>query len=95
LYTVPQAPCESNQANRPDVAAMLNNRLEQDFPGKTDFRHVEFLEAEWLADRNAQQLLEQGEVNLPFVLVDGETATSGDKVNIARIADIVREKISH
>lgn len=79
LYTVPQAACGTQQMSWQDVALMLKNQLERSIPGRHSFGHIEFMDNQWFEDYRAQELLERGEVSLPFVLVDGEIA-SADKV---------------
>ncbi|MFN2396874.1 MAG: hypothetical protein ABR597_14435, partial [Bacteroidales bacterium] len=85
LYTVPQAACGSGQMSWQDVAAMVNNQLQRSFNEQIAFEHVEFMNSRWFEDATAQELLDRGEVNFPFVLVDGEIASADKKVNIPKI----------
>lgn len=43
------------------------------------------MSGEWFNHTSAQQLLEKGEVNFPFVLVNGEIACADKKINISKI----------
>ena len=94
LYTVPQAACGSGQMSWQDVAAMVRNQLERHYAGKFHFEHIEFMDDRWFSETHAQELLERGEVNLPFVLVDGEIASADKKVNISKIKKFLQNKIS-
>ena len=48
----------------------------------------------WFADDNAQDLLEKGMVNFPFVLVNGEVACNEKKMNISKVRRFAEEKLN-
>ena len=39
-----------------------------------EFNHIEFMSGQWFENKKAQEMLENSEVIIPFVLVDGEIA---------------------
>ncbi len=94
LYTVPKAACGSGQMSWQDVAVMVKKQLQHSFNGKIDFEHVEFMNPRWCEDATAQELLDRGVVNFPFVLVDGEIASADKKVNISKIKKHIQTRIS-
>lgn len=90
LYTIPMAACDSNKMNWHDLAILVKNQLRTVFGESVGFVHKEFMSPEWFTDDQAQQLLESGEVNFPFVLVNGEVASCDKKVNISKIRRCVQ-----
>ncbi|MDZ7604670.1 MAG: hypothetical protein U5K79_03570 [Cyclobacteriaceae bacterium] len=46
---------------------------------------------QWFENQKAQEMLENGEVNFPFVLVDGEIASADKKINISKINRAINE----
>jgi hypothetical protein len=94
LYTIPQAACDQKKMSWPDVASLLKNQMEHFFQNNVIFQHIEFMSEPWFADANAQDLLEKGIVNFPFVLVNGEAACSEKKVNISKIRRFAESKIN-
>ena len=59
---------------------MVKNQLETRFGKLIEFKHVEFMSEQWFGNQKAQEMLENGEVNFPFVLVDGEIASVDKKL---------------
>lgn len=94
LYTIPQAACDQKKMSWNDAATLLKNQMEYVFQNMVDFKHIEFMSDLWFADDNAQGLLENGMVNFPFVLVNGEVACSEKKVNISKIRRFAESKIT-
>jgi hypothetical protein len=94
LYTIPQEACGPQQVSWNDVARMVDAQLSGSFPDVVDFEHVSFMDAVWFADSRAQELLENGNLNFPFVLVDGELVSAEKKVNISRLKKFIKQKIS-
>jgi hypothetical protein len=94
LYTIPQAACDQKKMSWTDVASLLKNQMEHFFQNKVVFEHIEFMSGNWFADENAQTLLEKGEANFPFVLVNGEVGCSEKKVNISKIRRFAELKIN-
>ena len=94
LYTIPMAACDSKKMNWNDVANLIKIQLKTFFGEAASFVHLEFMTPEWFSDEPAQQMLESGEVNFPFVLVNGEVACSEKKVNISKIRRCVQSKLS-
>jgi hypothetical protein len=93
LYTIPQAACDQKKMSWNDAASLLKNHVEGAFQNMVDFKHIEFMSGQWFADDNAQALLENGIVNFPFVLVNGEVACSEKKVNISKIRRFAESKL--
>ena len=85
LFTIPQAACDSGKANWIHVGEMVKNQLETRFGKLIEFKHVEFMSEQWFENQKAQEILENGKVNFPFVLVDGEIASADKKINISKI----------
>lgn len=87
LYTVPQVACSPGKIIWKDVAVMVSNQLKSTFPDKICFKHIEFMSEPWFDESQAfaQSLLETGQVDFPFVLVDGKVASADKKVNISAI----------
>lgn len=85
LYTVPQAACDSSKMNWTQAGQMLQQQLISRLGDQPEFRHIEFMSNQWFEDAHAQALMEAEGLSLPFVLVDGKLASSGDKIQISRI----------
>ena len=94
LYTIPIAACDSDKMSWNDVAMLVKNQLRTAFGEKVGFVHMEFMSPEWFTDGQAQPLLESGEVNFPFVLVNGEVACSDKKVNVSKVRRCVQSKLN-
>jgi disulfide oxidoreductase YuzD len=95
LYTVPQVACSPGKIVWKDVAVMVRSLLNTAFPGKITFKHIEFMSEAWFDDTHsrAQSLLETGQVNFPFVLVNGEVVCADKKVNISKIRRFIQSKL--
>ncbi len=91
LYTVPQEACDSQKMSWCDVAGMVEEQLSRSFNDNIKFGHVEFMDQKWFDDERAQALLESGEVNFPFVLVNGEIACADKKVNLPKIKRVIHQ----
>lgn len=91
IFTIPQASCDPNKSNWRQVAQMVNRQLQTKFGEAVDVRHIEFISGEWFAHTKAQKMLVSGDVNFPFVLVNGETACSEKKINIPKITKAINE----
>ena len=89
LYTIPQAACDQNKMNWSDVASLLKNQLENVLQGHVVFKHIEFMSEQWFENQKAQKMLENGDVNFPFVLVNGEIASAEKKINISKIRNYI------
>lgn len=85
IFTIPQAACDTGKANWQQVVQMVNRQIEMKFGETVDVRHIEFMTGEWFNHAIAQQLLEKGELNFPFVLVNGVLACADKKINISKI----------
>jgi len=94
IYTIPQAACDANKANWQQVAQMVVRQIETRFGGKISATHIEFMSPEWFQNETAQNMLASGEVNFPFVLVDGEIACADKKINIPKINKVIQTKIN-
>ena len=94
IFTIPQAACDSTKANWQQVAQMLTRQLETKFGEAVQAKHIEFMSGEWFNHSVAQQLLEKGEVNFPFVLVNGEMACADKKINISKITKSINNLLS-
>jgi hypothetical protein len=85
LYTIPQEACCFGKMNWSGAADMLKKQLVSRLGESVQFRHVEFMTADWFADAPAQQLMESQNLSLPFVLINGKLVSTGDKINISRV----------
>jgi len=93
LFTIPQAACDSGKANWIQVGEMVKNLLEKRFGAAIEFYHIEFMSEQWFDRFKAQEMLEEGKVNFPFVLVDGEIACADKKINISKIKNAIQTKL--
>lgn len=94
LFTIPQAACDSEKANWTQVGEMVRKQLTSKYGDALDFKHIEFMSAQWFESVTAQNLLEDGGVNFPFVLVDGEVACADKKINLSKISKAIQLKLS-
>lgn len=85
IFTIPQAACDSSKANWEQVAQMVVRQLGAKFSTRVVTHHIEFMSPEWFSHQKAQQLLESGEINFPFVLVDEDLVCAEKKINIPKI----------
>ena len=93
LFTIPQAACDSGKANWIEVGEMVKNQLQTKFGYSIEFRHIEFMSGQWFENKKAQEMLENGEVNFPFVLVDGEIASADKKINVSKVTRAIQVKL--
>lgn len=93
LFTIPQAACDLGKANWTQVGEMVKNQLETRFGKSVKFQHIEFMSGEWFENQKAQEMLESGEVNFPFVLVDNEIACADKKINVSKINRAIQLKL--
>ena len=93
LFTIPQAACDSGKANWTQTGEMVKNQLDTKFGKSVLFKHIEFMSSEWFVHTKAQKLLESGEINFPFVLVDGEIASADKKINVSKVNRAIQLKI--
>jgi len=91
LFTIPQAACDSGKANWTKVSEMVKNQLQTKFGNSIEFKHVEFMSEQWFNHDIAQHIIEKGEVNFPFVLVDNEIACADKKINIPKISRAINK----
>ena len=95
IFTIPQAACDSTKANWQQVVQMINRQIETKFGEAVQVKHIEFMSDRWFNHSVAQQLLEKGEVNFPFVLVNGEIACADKKINIPKINRVINEFLNN
>jgi hypothetical protein len=93
LFTIPQAACDAGKANWKQVGEMVKNQLETKFGKSIEFRHIEFMSEQWFENQKAQEILDSGEVNFPFVLVDGEIASADKKINVSKVNKSIQTKL--
>lgn len=93
LFTIPQAACDAGKANWAQVGEMIRKQLTTRFKEAISFSHIEFMSEQWFANSKASELLESGEVNFPFVLVDGEIACSDKKINVSKVTRAIQQKL--
>lgn len=93
LFTIPQAACDLGKANWTQTGEMVKNQLVTRFGKSLVFKHIEFMSEQWFENQKAQELLENGEVNFPFVLVDGEIASADKKINIPKVSKLIQSKV--
>ncbi len=93
LFTIPQAACDSGKANWTQVGEMIQRQLTIKFQDAISFSHIEFMSEQWFANPKASELLENGEINFPFVLVDGEIANADKKINVSKVTRAIQQKL--
>jgi len=93
LFTIPQAACDSGKANWIQVGEIVKSQLETRYGKLIEFKHVEFMSEQWFENQKAQEMLENGEVNFPFVLVDGEIASADKKINVSKVTREIQLKM--
>lgn len=93
LFTIPQAACDSGKANWIQVGEMVKNQLDTRFGQSIEFKHIEFMSEQWFANPKASEVLESGEVNFPFVLVNGEIASADKKINVSKVTRAIQQKL--
>lgn len=94
IFTIPQAACDSSKANWQEVVQMIRRQIEKKFGEAVQVKHIEFMSGEWFNHSRAQQLLEKGEVNFPFVLVNGEIACADKKINVSKITKSINNLLN-
>jgi hypothetical protein len=94
ICTIPQAACDASKANWQQTAQMVSRQLKTKFGELVQVQHIEFMSPEWFQNEQAQKLLENGEVNFPFVLVNKEVACADKKINISKINKVIQTKIN-
>lgn len=93
LFTIPQAACNAEKANWSQVGEMVKNQLKNRFGNSIGFNHIEFMSEKWFNHKTAQRILENGEANFPFVLVDDEMACADKKINISKVNRAIQSKL--
>lgn len=93
LFTIPQAACDSGKANWTQVGEVVKSQLQTRFGKLIEFKHVEFMSEQWFANPKASEVLESGEVNFPFVLVNGEIASADKKINVSKVIRAIQQKL--
>lgn len=85
LYTIPMGICCMGKMNWTEAGQMLQHQLFTRLGSQLQFRHIEFMSEQWNKDTYAQELMKKEALSLPFVLVDGKLASSGEKIHISRV----------
>ena len=93
LFTISQAACDSGKANWIQVGEMVKNQLVTRFGDSIEFKHIEFMSEQWFENQEAQEMLANGEVNFPFVLVDGEIASADKKINVSKVTRAIQYRL--
>ena len=93
LFTIPQAACDSGKANWTQVGEMIKKQLETRFGNQIGFKHIEFMSEQWFKNQKANDLLNNGNLNFPFVLVNGEIACDDKKINISKVNKAIQNKL--
>ena len=93
LYTIPQAACDQKKMSWNDAASLLKNQMESAFQNMVEFKHIEFMSGQWFEHQKAQEILENGTVNFPYVLVDGEIACADKKINVSNVNRAIQQKL--
>jgi len=94
LYTIPQEACDSEKMNWEQAAKMLQEYLHKNLGNQISYHHTEFMDASWFEDIAAQEMMEKENLNFPFVLVNGELASTGKKINISKVLRKAQEIIT-
>jgi hypothetical protein len=71
--------------NWEQVAKMLQKYLRKNLGDQIIFQHTEFMGTDWFEDTATQIIMEKENLNFPFVLVNGELASAGKKINISKV----------
>ena len=93
LFTIPQAACDSYKANWIQVGEMVKNLLDKRFGKLIEFTHIEFMSEKWFDHPKASELLEIGDVNFPFVLVNNDIASTDKKINVSKVIRAIQQKL--
>ncbi len=93
LYTVPQEACDSRKMNWRQAGEMLRQHLHKTLGDQVNFWHTEFMSENWFNDIAAQELMEKENLNFPFVMINGELAFSGEKINISKVLRLAKAAI--
>jgi len=93
LFTIPQAACDSGKANWTQVGEMIQRQLTIKFQDAISFTHIEFMSEQWFANPKASELLESGEINFPFVLVNDKIASADKKINVSKVTRAIQQKL--
>ena len=93
LFTIPQVACDSEKANWTQVGEMIQKQLDTKFKNTISFSHIEFMSEQWFANPNACEVLGKGEINFPFVLVDGEIASADKKINVSKVTKAIQQRL--
>jgi disulfide oxidoreductase YuzD len=91
LYTVPQAACDSGKMNWIQAGELLQRHLKEHLGNHVDFQHIEFMADKWFEDATAQQVMEKEDLNFPFVMINGELASTGPKIKMSQIVKKAKE----
>jgi len=91
IFTIPQAACDANKANWQQAAQMVGRQLKARFGEAICTKHIEFLSKEWFQNEKAKKILEAGEINFPFVLVNGKVACADKKISIPKISKLIND----
>ncbi len=90
LFTIPQAACDSGKANWQQVGELVRKQLEIKFGGAIGFKHIEFMSDQWFENTRAQGLLENANIDFPFVLVNGKIACADKKINVSKVIKAIQ-----
>lgn len=93
LFTIPQAACDSGKANWIQTGEMVKRQLVMRYGEVILFQHIEFMSEAWFLHTKANELLEQGNLSFPFVLVDNEVACADKKINISKVSNMIQQKL--
>ena len=94
LYTIPQEACDSQKMNWEQASKMLQEYLQKNLGNQISYHHIEFMGAAWFEDTNAQEIMEKEHLNFPFVMVNGELASTGNKINLTKVLRKAKEIIT-
>jgi len=93
LFTIPQAACDLDKAKWTQAGEMIKKQLESKFGENIIFTHIEFMSEKWFANPKANNILGNGDINFPFVLVNGEITSGEKKINVSKVIRAIQQKL--
>jgi hypothetical protein len=94
LYTIPQEACHSDKMNWAQAGEALRRHLDSKLGEQLVFQHTEFMSEQWFEDAAAQEAMAREGLNFPFVMVNGELASVGEKIHLSQVLRKARAAIA-
>lgn len=93
FVTLPET-CKPDKQSWADVAKLLRSKINTEFGDKVTFCHIEFMSADWFSDPTLNEISESMEMKFPFILINEDIFSNGEKVNIIKLLKKVKEGVS-